>query len=62
MADQTPETPQAWREAATRKSGSWWDDWAWWAGERAGPLGEPPRVGSEAHPVLGDGPGTYIHT
>ncbi len=62
VADQTPETPQAWREAATRKSGSWWDDWAWWAGERAGPLGEPPRVGSEAHPVLGDGPGTYIHT
>ena len=37
-------------------------DVAGWAGERAGPLGEPPRVGSEAHPVLGDGAGTYIHT
>jgi polyhydroxyalkanoate synthase len=62
VADETPETPQAWRAAAERRSGSWWEDWAQWGAERAGPLGEPPRVGSEAHPVLGDGPGTYIHT
>jgi hypothetical protein len=23
---------------------------------------DPPRVGSDAHPVLGDGPGEYVRT
>ena len=28
----------------------------------AGPLQAPPRTGSEEHPVLGDGPGSYVRT
>ena len=62
VADETPPTADGWRAGATRKSGSWWDDWAWWAGERAGPQVDPPRLGSDAYPVLGDGPGTYVHS
>jgi polyhydroxyalkanoate synthase len=57
-----PETPQEWREAAEKKRGSWWEDWAGWGAERAGPLVDPPRVGSERHPALGDGPGEYVRT
>jgi hypothetical protein len=29
--------------------------------DRAGPLAKPPRIGSPRHPVLADGPGTYVH-
>jgi polyhydroxyalkanoate synthase len=57
-----PETAQDWRAAATNKRGSWWEDWARWGAKRAGPLVDPPRVGSERHPVLGDGPGEYVKT
>ena len=45
-----------------RQQGSWWEDWAWWAGERAGGQIEPPAIGSDRHPVLGDGPGEYVRT
>jgi polyhydroxyalkanoate synthase subunit PhaC len=54
------EDPRQWRAGAQRHSGSWWEDWARWGSERAGPMIEPPSVGSEAHPVLGDGPGEYV--
>jgi polyhydroxyalkanoate synthase len=57
-----PETPEAWHALAQRHQGSWWEDWARWGAERAGPLVDPPPVGSERHPVLGDGPGEYVHT
>jgi polyhydroxyalkanoate synthase len=61
-ADNNPETPELWRAAATRHQGSWWEDWADWAAERAGEKVDPPRTGSELHPVLGDGPGEYVRT
>jgi polyhydroxyalkanoate synthase len=61
-ADHNPETPQEWREFAQRTQGSWWEDWARWGSERAGVLIDPPRIGSEEHPVLGDAPGEYVHT
>ncbi|HEY0812299.1 MAG TPA: alpha/beta fold hydrolase [Pseudonocardia sp.] len=51
-----------WEAAAERHSGSWWEDWANWSAENSGPMVDPPRVGSDAHPVLGDGPGTYVTT
>ncbi|HKQ41764.1 MAG TPA: alpha/beta fold hydrolase [Pseudonocardia sp.] len=51
-----------WREGAERVSGSWWEDWATWSAEHSGEMVEPPRVGSDAHPVLGDGPGEYVRT
>jgi polyhydroxyalkanoate synthase len=57
-----PDTPQAWREMAHRYAGSWWEDWAQWGAARAGPLADPPPVGNDAYPVLGDGPGLYVRT
>jgi polyhydroxyalkanoate synthase len=47
---------------AERRAGSWWEDWARWSDEHAGPMQDPPRMGSQRYPVLGDGPGTYVHT
>ena len=56
-----PATAGQWREAAARHRGSWWEDWAEWASERAGPLVQPPPLGSERYPATADAPGTYIH-
>jgi polyhydroxyalkanoate synthase subunit PhaC len=61
-ADRNPDTPEQWRAEAQRHQGSWWEDWTGWAAERAGMRVEPPRTGSDLHPVLGDGPGTYVRT
>src|SRR6478609_3283260 len=51
-----------WREGAERVPGSWWEDWATWSAEHSGEMVDPPRLGSDAHPVLGDGPGEYVRT
>jgi len=56
-----PEDPAQWRASAQRQSGSWWEDWTAWGAKRSGPLVDPPPVGSATHPVLGDGPGEYVH-
>jgi polyhydroxyalkanoate synthase len=61
VGEQTPADPEVWRAQAVRRSGSWWEDWAAWAGERAGDLVDPPPMGSARHPVLYDGPGEYVH-
>jgi poly[(R)-3-hydroxyalkanoate] polymerase subunit PhaC len=53
--------PESWLATATRHEGSWWEDWATWAEAHAGDRREAPPMGSEAHPVLGDAPGTYVH-
>ncbi len=60
--EQAPASAAAWRSGAERRSGSWWEDWARWSDEHSGPLQNPPAMGSQAHPVLGDGPGTYVLT
>jgi polyhydroxyalkanoate synthase len=56
-----PATAQQWRERAEHHSGSWWEDWARWAGRRAGRRTDPPPMGSERYPALADAPGSYIH-
>ena len=56
-----PATAQQWREAAEHVNGSWWEDWAKWAGRRAGRRTEPPPMGSEKYPAIADAPGSYIH-
>ncbi len=43
-----------------KRRGSWWEDWATWASERAGPLGAAPPMGSDRYPVLGEAPGQYV--
>jgi polyhydroxyalkanoate synthase subunit PhaC len=54
-------TPEAWHADAEKHAASWWEDWAEWAAEHGGPMVDPPRIGSDEHPVLGDGPGEYVH-
>jgi polyhydroxyalkanoate synthase len=60
--DALPATAADWRAGAERRSGSWWEDWASWSDEHSGPMQDPPGMGSEQHPVLGVGPGTYVRT
>ncbi|HTZ93032.1 MAG TPA: alpha/beta fold hydrolase [Streptosporangiaceae bacterium] len=59
-ADSCPPDAEAWRAAAVRQDGSWWQDWALWAGRRAGRLVPPPPLGSECFPPLRDAPGSYV--
>jgi polyhydroxyalkanoate synthase len=58
--DERPEDAAAWHAGSTLHEGSWWEDWAPWAKARAGRRGAPPPMGSDAHPVLGPAPGTYV--
>ncbi|HEX5811904.1 MAG TPA: alpha/beta fold hydrolase [Pseudonocardia sp.] len=51
---------ETWKETAQRKAGTWWDDWARWSTEIAGDMIDPPPMGNDAHPVLGDAPGRYV--
>jgi polyhydroxyalkanoate synthase len=60
--DALPADAENWRRAAERRSGSWWEDWAAWSEENSGPMQNPPPVGNRTHPVLEDGPGSYVHT
>ncbi len=55
-----PPSAQAWQAAAERRDGSWWEDWADWAGSRAGELVKPPKMGSRRYPARGDAPGQYV--
>jgi polyhydroxyalkanoate synthase subunit PhaC len=59
-ADAYPAGAQQWRSGAVRQDGSWWQDWAGWAGRRAGRLVGPPPMGSESFPPLRDAPGEYV--
>lgn len=60
-ADGTHDTAQDWRDSAEKHTESWWKDWEKWAAERGGELVDPPPVGTDTYPVLGDGPGEYVH-
>ena len=55
-----PATGAQWRETVGRTAGSWWDDWAVWSDSNSGPLQDPPKMGSKQHPVLDEGPGSYV--
>ena len=53
--------PDAWRQAATRHSDTWWNAWARWIASRAGERQKPPAtLGSKKHPAIADAPGTYV--
>jgi len=60
ISDQLPPGPDQWRTGTTRKSGSWWEDWAVWSDEHGGPMIDPPPLGSDTYPALEDGPGRYV--
>jgi len=59
-AETNPEDPERWRAGAQRHSGSWWADWAAWAGPLAGAVVEPPPLGSRRYPALAPAPGSYV--
>ena len=58
--DDLPPDPDEWRAGATETQTTWWNDWAWWLGSRAGDMVAPPPIGSASHPSLGPAPGTYV--
>jgi polyhydroxyalkanoate synthase len=61
VAEEYPETAQEWLAGAETKSGTWWDDWDAWLGQRSGPLKPAPqKLGSRKHKPLGPAPGTYV--
>jgi polyhydroxyalkanoate synthase len=60
QASGAPDDPGAWRAAAVRHKGSWWEDWTAWSDARAGDLVEPPPMGSRRHPAVADAPGEYV--
>ncbi len=60
VGEDYPAEPSQWREEATHRSGSWWEDWAQWGSERAGPLEPPPPLGSDRYPAVSDAPGEYV--
>ena len=49
-----------WLQRASEVAGSWWEPWRDWIGERGGGMRTPPPTGSDAHPPLGDAPGSYV--
>ncbi len=51
---------EAWREGTEKASGSWWEDWTRWLGERCGPLGPPPSLGNTQYPPQEAAPGRYV--
>ncbi|MDD3761746.1 MAG: alpha/beta fold hydrolase [Nevskiales bacterium] len=55
------EDPEAWRETARRRPGSWWPHWHAWLKKHGGALKDAPaKLGSKDYPVLMDAPGQYV--
>jgi polyhydroxyalkanoate synthase len=54
------ETAEEWRENAKKHGGTWWEDWRGWLEQRSGEQSDPPQVGSDQYPAIGDAPGTYV--
>jgi polyhydroxyalkanoate synthase len=53
----TPDDPDAWLAGSEEAAGSWWDDWAAWAGARAGDRVAPPTM-----PAGPPAPGEYVRS
>jgi len=56
-----PADPAQWLARAEQRSGSWWDRWREWLGERSGErVRAPATVGNARHPAGAPAPGTYV--
>ncbi|HSL01217.1 MAG TPA: class I poly(R)-hydroxyalkanoic acid synthase [Rubrobacteraceae bacterium] len=53
-------TAEEWRQNATEREGSWWQDWKDWLEPHSGEKVAPPSMGSDTYPPLEDAPGTYV--
>jgi len=54
-------SPTRWLEAAEQQTGSWWENWADWLGERSGPkVPAPKELGGGRFTPQADAPGTYV--
>jgi polyhydroxyalkanoate synthase subunit PhaC len=55
-------TADEWLAGSERHEGSWWEHGVAWSTERSGAVVDAPTTpGSDAFPVLGESPGTYVH-
>jgi polyhydroxyalkanoate synthase len=62
IGDEYPADPDAWKERAVTKQGSWWPDYAEWLSTRSGELkAAPATLGSPDHKAQSKAPGTYVH-
>ncbi|MBN9799353.1 PHA/PHB synthase family protein [Pseudonocardia alni] len=60
-SDDLPARAEDWRDDATERKASWWEDWTPWIAERAGKeVAAPKKIGSDAHPPLEPAPGRYV--
>ncbi|MGE3692060.1 MAG: PHA/PHB synthase family protein [Novosphingobium sp.] len=61
IAPATAPDADTWLESAEKLSGSWWESWTKWCGERSGKqVPAPKSQGSKKHKPLADAPGTYV--
>jgi polyhydroxyalkanoate synthase len=55
------EDPVDWLNNAKKHTGSWWEHWSAWVGERSGDkIDAPASLGNKRFPELDPAPGTYI--
>ena len=50
-----------WFDRAEKKSGTWWEDWTRWLGERTGDLVDAYPAANRKFPALASAPGNYVH-
>jgi len=56
-----PADPGQWQARAQKRSGSWWEDWRDWLGQRSGEQRAAPReLGNEQYQPGTPAPGTYV--
>jgi polyhydroxyalkanoate synthase len=57
-----PPDPMAWRDAAVKHSGTWWDHWLGWLADRSGDKRPAPTTfGNHNHPPVDPAPGRYVY-
>lgn len=52
--------PDEWLKGATKRNGSWWEDWLAWLSPRSGERVPPPSMGNDRYRPLVPAPGTYV--
>ncbi len=56
-----PADPEQWLAKAQKRTGSWWEDWRDWLGQRSGEQKAPPREpGNEQYQPGKPAPGSYV--